>query len=407
MASSENMGGHQRTFMTLSRTCRGSGQVELSAERFQELLQAEVINLADHYKTITYSNALRDLISMQQGHESKLMRARKLNNEMSVHFGFRINLIDKHQHIFAHSACFQKLRQVYVETFTHMQTQVASSLEEEDLGKFDQVMLDLRRRHMDVIPLLVSSLRDVQSPEMEYESEVEELLPQFFRSRIYTEMLTRQYFSVSKVFISVTTEELFPPQKPLDESFSYGIAMDVLVKDLVEAAFKRAHEHTSKFYSAEESPNIGFEVDGDLELRAQTLPLYVYYILNEFAKNSFLVSYKVHSEHPIRITLCSDDKMVTIRIQDRGGGLLKGVTIDDIWRLGFTTAELKVEADGTMHKHMIPSKYVRSPMAGVGCGLPLARKYAQFLGGSVDFFSLPNFGSDVYFSFRKNVTEMI
>jgi len=37
-----------------------------------------------------------------------------------------------------------------------------------------------------------------------------------------------------------------------------------------------------------------------------------------------------------------------------------------------------------------------SPLAGLGCGLPLSRLYARHLGGSVELQTMPRCGTDVY-----------
>lgn len=39
---------------------------------------------------------------------------------------------------------------------------------------------------------------------------------------------------------------------------------------------------------------------------------------------------------------------------------------------------------------------VTSPIAGLGCGLPLSRLHARYLGGKIDLHSLPNHGVDVF-----------
>jgi hypothetical protein len=36
------------------------------------------------------------------------------------------------------------------------------------------------------------------------------------------------------------------------------------------------------------------------------------------------------------------------------------------------------------------------PMAGLGYGLPMARIYAQWAGGSLDLVSLPEYGCDLF-----------
>jgi len=39
-------------------------------------------------------------------------------------------------------------------------------------------------------------------------------------------------------------------------------------------------------------------------------------------------------------------------------------------------------------------------IAGLGYGLPMSRLYAKYFGGSLDFFSLDGWGSDVYIKLR-------
>jgi len=45
-----------------------------------------------------------------------------------------------------------------------------------------------------------------------------------------------------------------------------------------------------------------------------------------------------------------------------------------------------------------------SPMAGFGFGLPMARLYARYLGGELDIYSMPGYGTDTYIRL-KPITE--
>lgn len=42
-----------------------------------------------------------------------------------------------------------------------------------------------------------------------------------------------------------------------------------------------------------------------------------------------------------------------------------------------------------------------SPLAGFGCGLPLCRLYASYLGGSLSVISMPVHGTDAYIHLRR------
>lgn len=47
-------------------------------------------------------------------------------------------------------------------------------------------------------------------------------------------------------------------------------------------------------------------------------------------------------------------------------------------------------------KQLLPS-----PLAGFGCGLPLCRLYASYLGGSLTIVSMPVYGTDAYVQLRR------
>ena len=42
----------------------------------------------------------------------------------------------------------------------------------------------------------------------------------------------------------------------------------------------------------------------------------------------------------------------------------------------------------------------RSPMAGLGFGLPLSRQYADYFGGAMDLYSIEGYGTDVILKLR-------
>eukprot|EP00397_Hematodinium_sp_SG-2012_P017794 GEMP01018206.1.p1 GENE.GEMP01018206.1~~GEMP01018206.1.p1 ORF type:complete len:450 (+),score=92.94 GEMP01018206.1:194-1543(+) len=377
----------------------GSTPVEISIKRFEELLMAEVINLAENYREISFSHGLMNIISMQQEPMNRLYNARKLSTDISTHFGFRVHLLNN---VDIDNECFQKLCNIYLDSFTHMQTQIPHIPEEGDLEEFDKVMLDLRQRHLNVVPLLVTSISD----ELDYEK-IKSFLDHFFRSRIYTEMMTRQYFAAGSGMSG--DNDLFPPQRPLGGGYDSGLACDALVRDLVCAAMERAVSHIGSNYDGSVNVNLSYELDGNVDVRARTLGEYVYFIIFELAKNAFLATchQDANKRRPVLVTMSENDELVIVRIRDHGIGILKEHALTDIWRFGYTTADLQAAGDGTLHKHSVPARYRRSPMAGVGCGLPLAKKYSWFLGGNLELMSVPHYGCDAYFTFRKDVTENI
>ena len=67
------------------------------------------------------------------------------------------------------------------------------------------------------------------------------------------------------------------------------------------------------------------------------------------------------------------------------GSLSQSVTIGS---LDFTTKEER-------------RQFNASPLAGFGCGLPLCRLYASYLGGSLTLISMPVHGTDAYIHLRR------
>merc|ERR1712217_912526 len=130
----------------------------------------------------------------------------------------------------------------------------------------------------------------------------------------------------------------------------------------------------------------------------------------------------------VRVLVCSCKDYCSIRVSDEGGGIPVAF-LEHVWSYLYTTAEpvefptsresvddptdlrrlemsalnsLNSLADGDENQNML----MRSPLAGLGCGLPLTRLYAQYLGGEICLHTLPRFGADVFvYLNRLNITE--
>ena len=99
------------------------------------------------------------------------------------------------------------------------------------------------------------------------------------------------------------------------------------------------------------------------------------------------------SDHPVRVMVCGDDSTVVIRVSDDGGG----IPLEELpraWSYCYTTAE-PVQQDAYDSDDSDDESEV-SPMAGFGCGLPLSRTYASYVGGRLEVNSMPSSGADAY-----------
>ncbi|KAJ3517786.1 hypothetical protein NLJ89_g278 [Agrocybe chaxingu] len=179
---------------------------------------------------------------------------------------------------------------------------------------------------------------------------------------------------------------------------------------------------------------------------AAYVPVHLEYILTEVLKNSFRATvehhYKQHwttgspvSLPPVTITISPRSRSVdssgkvstylSLRIRDQGGGVLPS-NMTRIFSYAFTTAGRGAEGSsedgggpyaaqhigrsaavsGEIETNLfgeIAGKGLQVGMgtiAGLGYGLPMSRLYARYFGGSLDFFSLEGWGSDVFLKLR-------
>lgn len=111
--------------------------------------------------------------------------------------------------------------------------------------------------------------------------------------------------------------------------------------------------------------------------------------------------------HPIQITIANGENDISLRIRDRGGGIEKSI-IHRVWEYSFTTfSEDNINASpfsSVTQFSAVQSK--GGPMAGLGYGLPTARIYAEWAGGSLDLFSLDDYGCDVVLRLPKLIVDM-
>ena len=100
---------------------------------------------------------------------------------------------------------------------------------------------------------------------------------------------------------------------------------------------------------------------------------------------------------PVTITIANNDIDFIIRISDRGGGVPHDM-IQKITQYHFSTAG-ETDTDSRLDGGLlgsIMSEPTVVPMYGFGFGLPTARAYAEYLGGSLSIVSMQGIGTDIY-----------
>jgi [3-methyl-2-oxobutanoate dehydrogenase (acetyl-transferring)] kinase len=151
-------------------------------------------------------------------------------------------------------------------------------------------------------------------------------------------------------------------------------------------------------------PRIKF--NGHTISRLTYIPMGVDYILREILKNSFrsVIESSVNSARemkPIEVTIAVNTETFTIRISDRGKGIEPEI-MDKIWRYYFTTFGRNRQASVGAVGDLLSMSNERSDkeLAGYGIGLPMAKAYAEYLGGSLEIKTMVGIGTDVYLTLK-------
>ena len=116
----------------------------------------------------------------------------------------------------------------------------------------------------------------------------------------------------------------------------------------------------------------------------------VQYILMELIKNAMKATIDSdNKEMPVIVemndTVLEDQHAINVRIIDQGRGISEGMK-QTIWKYGWSTVSMSAtELQSVQNRD---EEVFRAPrIAGWGCGLPLAKCYAEHFGGTLELFS--------------------
>ncbi|KAF8163097.1 26S proteasome subunit P45 [Crassisporium funariophilum] len=299
-------------------------------------------------------------------------------------------------------------------------------------GQFVDGLANLVSRHANDIPTMAKGFQECaryMSPQ-----QISDFLDGAIRNRISVRLIAEQHIAVSQALTHPNDSAAYVGVVDMKCSPKSMIRMcGSFVTDLCEATLGA-------------SPTI--VIDGYTDTTFAYVPVHLEYILTEILKNSFRATVEHHMKQlsaaphlplpPVTITIsppldasANESTYLTIRIRDQGGGVLPS-NMARIFSYAFTTAGRGAEGssddgggpyaaqhvggsaavegdadDGNVFGE-ITGKGLQTGMgtiAGLGYGLPMSKLYAKsimhrYFGGSLDFFSLEGWGSDVYLKLR-------
>ncbi|KAJ1937302.1 hypothetical protein GGF37_005264, partial [Kickxella alabastrina] len=160
-----------------------------------------------------------------------------------------------------------------------------------------------------------------------------------------------------------------------------------------------------------------FVIDGDTHEAFSYIPSHFEYITCELLKNAFraTVDFSAQTQRsahpPIQITITKGAGYIGVRIRDQGGGISKD-NLRNIFEYSWSSMQSADDEDSSssssssssvmsMQANIALQQGVGGPIAGLGFGLPMARLYATYFGGSLDIVSMERFGCDVFLKLRS------
>lgn len=405
-----------------------------------------------------------------QGAEDRLGDANSfaefLYHELPVRFASRVKQLETLP-FFHTDPLIMQVRHTYVESFKQLRSSCVK-----DPEQFRKVVLDLKRRHAPIVPMVVTGMRHLRevAPQFFTEKFVDEFLDAFFLSRIGTEMLTSSYLTPHGVVdmacdpFEVTRRAAEDAEKlchshygtcPQIKIWNFNAAhfasvpqyLYYILSELLKNAMRATMEHFPPFPSEDAADSLA--TDGRQRPRhphpdrweAEHAGLVPCDRKNRrdmggARLNQVAPHYQTAPEladpnmPPVQLLVAGDDHSISIRLSDMGGGITAEAQ-PRIWSYMYTTAkpvkydpltgavvcaaprQQQRDTDDESLKQSVTigsldfttqaesKQLMASPLAGFGCGLPLCRLYASYLGGNLTFVSMPVYGTDAYIQLRR------
>ncbi|RKF59734.1 kinase, mitochondrial [Erysiphe neolycopersici] len=411
-------------FLQMKRKCQN-----FSMSAWRNLHPETIINVVTDHQIAKYANQplgefkLADLVKYGRtpiSVNALLSSANSSLSLLSIRLAYRIKALWHLPFIVVANPNIKKLYTNYLNSLSTLLShdfKHITKIDEETL--FTKVLIALVESHSQTISTLArgfTECRKYMSPD-----EVAKFLNEHLHARIGTRLIAEQHIAIHNSFHQ--QQELNSDANGQISSPLIGI-LDTSLKpaNMVNSCGSFVSEICESRYNVRPS----WVIDGDSSTTIAYIPVHLQYILTELLKNAFRATIEngMHQE-PIIITISSVpittksscqlassineldlnlheylDQRVTIRIRDRGGGI-SPETLPHIWSYSFTTfSEDNFQQNRTdfMNEFNINLDAGIGPnsIAGLGYGLPLARTYAEYFGGSISVQSLYGWGCDVY-----------
>lgn len=314
-----------------------------------------------------------------------LRSAQYLHKELPVRIAHRVLGFRQLPFIVGCNPTILSVHELYIRAFNIL-SQFPPITDTASEHKYSQLLRSLLDDHKDVVTHLAAGFKESRK-HMNNMDDVQIFLDRTLTSRMGIRLLTEHHLALAD-------------EQP---NFVGMINIDMSLKRQVE----KWSEYTKRVCEHRYGRAPRVTINGHLNAHFAYLEQPLGYILSELIKNAMRATLENHVNEnhvpDIAFTIANNDEDFIIRISDRGGGISHELE-DKVFEYHFTTAddqedpETENADDRGFFNNLLEgaNRGPSGPMYGYGFGLPTARAYAKYLGGSLTLKSLQGIGTDVY-----------
>ncbi|KAI8342385.1 P-loop containing nucleoside triphosphate hydrolase protein [Chlamydoabsidia padenii] len=319
--------------------------------------------------------------------------------ELPVRLARRVRAFQTLPFIVGTNPYIKEIYKLYYDSF-EMLEQYSHNRDNADDIEFAEKLKDLVERHTDNIPTLARGF--LEAKQYMNNQDMSAFLDDMIKARIGIRLIAEQCISLihhSQPHNSNTIGIIHTQLNP------YHIIRHCsdFVAELCEFNYGQSTETI---------------INGHLDTTFTYIPVHLEYILMELMKNAHRATIEHYrdvgsfdqSPPPIQVTISQCKEEIGIRIRDQGNGIHEQ-DLSKVFEYSYTTVK---SPGGSPDDHdddsggsifsgmalMAMQSGVGGPLAGLGYGLPLARLYARYFGGSLTMVSMKGYGCDVFLKLK-------
>ncbi|KAI8092791.1 mitochondrial pyruvate dehydrogenase kinase [Halteromyces radiatus] len=372
-------------------------------------------------KIVTYANkpikpvTLNQLVRFGQPPLSKATLrdcALYARTELPVRLARRVRAFQTLPFIVGTNPYIKEIYKLYYDSF-EMLEQYSHSRDDADDMEFAEKLKNLVERHTDNIPTLARGF--LECKQYMNNHDMATFLDDMIKARIGIRLIAEQCI--------VLTQHSQTHMTPIDMSDNATKTNGYIGIIDTQLQPSQLVQHCANFVAELCEFNYGQSpetiINGHTDTKFTYVPVHLEYILTELLKNSYRATVEHAKEiglldpPPIEVTISQSKEEIGIRIRDQGSGINEE-DLSKVFEYSYTTVtrpgdEEYGDDDSSIFSGMAlmaMQSGVGGPLAGLGYGLPLARMYARYFGGSLTLVSMNGYGCDVFLKL-KHIDESL